>query len=699
MERNPNFLKQKYDLHNSPEVGSAAKRTEVRARVRNKELANASKNGPLQNEKLPQDPSARIQNYLDRFKEIIDRKDENKRERGLDAVKHLLHREYIIDVDTATEQYLHRQKRIAHEQGHGELDVPSWLPQQIKDATKLMLSGEKAEEVLKNFPNEQKQLVEEIVALVQEQKTSLDNWVDYVASPDATYPDWLKYWTMRNIVGLAKYDKDKKVFPKRVENTTNPFPDLNREALAYVLDAIEKKYDGKKINLDQLDLDDRTKVEKLLGSENFAKLYAWAIEKVTPASVELLTVTDGQWIKYNQGSDHNPLTESLQNRGTGWCTAGESVAQSQLSRGDFWVYYSLDEQKKPTIPRAAIRMEGTTIAEVRGIAQDQNLDRDIAPVVAAKMKEFPDGTAYEKKAEDMKQLTMIEHKVRLGQELTKDDLIFLYEINSPIEGFGYQRDPRITELRKQRDLKVDAPIVFGCEPHQIASNEQEIMADTKAYIGKLFPGIFKKLNHLDHIYSAFPEGKIRQQTVEVSDKTPKELLDELKKKSFQVSDYAKYMMEHMVEEEVETVGKSLTAKLKSAFGKKEKRESEQVDTVRLTVRDFGFSQGATTAEVLGTKDDLDANGNLAPFTRGAMTKFGLEFCQATVGPEFRMQYTNQPINEWLLVGMKPIAGPDGDLGVFGLHRVDGGLWLKSAWAVPGKQWNPEHEFMFPSPQV
>lgn len=54
---NHSFLKSKYNLHNAPEVESSAKRTEKRT-----------------GEKVPQDPEARIQNYLERFKEIIERK-------------------------------------------------------------------------------------------------------------------------------------------------------------------------------------------------------------------------------------------------------------------------------------------------------------------------------------------------------------------------------------------------------------------------------------------------------------------------------------------------------------------------------------------------------------------------------------------------------------------------------------------------
>jgi hypothetical protein len=35
-------------------------------------------------------------------------------------------------------------------------------------------------------------------------------------------------------------------------------------------------------------------------------------------------------------------------------------------------------------------------------------------------------------------------------ELSKDDVKFLYELYRPIEGFGYERDPRIDEIRQKR---------------------------------------------------------------------------------------------------------------------------------------------------------------------------------------------------------------------------------------------------------
>lgn len=310
MERNPEFLKEKYGLHNAPEVEAAAERTKI-----------------ITGEKVSQDPSARIQNYLNRFKEISERSDPEKRERGLDALKRFFHQKFVIKPEEIPESYFETQRRIAREQGHGDIEITDGARKQVAEI------------------------------IIADQESSLDAWIDYLASPDATYPDWLKYYATRSVLSMGEYDKEKKQFSKRSKGTTKPFPDLNREALAYVLDALEKKYQGKKIDLESLDEQDKVQLETLLKAENFAKLYAWAIEKVTPASPEQLAGTNGQWVKYDQGSDHMPLVKSLQGHGTGWCTAGESTAQTQLKAGDFYVYYSLDQQGKPTIPRAAIRMQ------------------------------------------------------------------------------------------------------------------------------------------------------------------------------------------------------------------------------------------------------------------------------------------------------------------------------------------------------
>ena len=607
---NPNFLKKKYDLHNAPEVESAAKRTEKSV-----------------GEKVPQDPADRIQNYLDRFNEILDRKDPEKRERGIEALKRILDDKFVITPEEIPEAYFENQKRLAREQGHGDIQI--------------------TDEMLK-------QLTEVIIT---DQKSSLDNWIDYLASKDATYPDWLKYYAIRSIIGLGEYDKEKKQFTKRSNGTTKPFPDLNREALAYVLDAVEKKYQGEIKSEDP-------EFQKILQGENFARLYAYAIDKVTPESADKLVNTKGEWIKYNQNSDHMSLVESLQGHGTGWCTAGESTAQAQIKGGDFYVYYSYDEDGKPTIPRAAIRMNGSEIGEVRGIAPEQNLDPYIGDVVKEKLKEFSDGTAYEKKSADMKLLTGIEKKTKQKQPFTKEDLVFLYEINQPIEGFGYQRDPRIKEILDTRNQEEDAPIVFECTPEQIAHSVSEIRDNTKAYIGKLEPGIFVALSeNVEHIYTKFPEERIKFHHIELGTdvKDDPAFQKEIKKQGMEVSRWAKDLLNSP---DFKVVG-----------------EHKNTDLVEVSVRALGFEKYTKYEDICKRAKE-----------------FGLELCPAEVGPQLRLQYKDQSMGEWLIVAMKAISDSDGNPHLFGVVRSDDGLGLDADDGRPDREWDPVDRFVFLRPR-
>ncbi len=92
---NPEFLKKKFNLQDTEEVKSAAQRTELRSKARHdKEL-----------KKISQNPNERIQNYLDRFSEILNRENEEDRAQGVEAMKRIMYKEHVIkdeDIPEAT---------------------------------------------------------------------------------------------------------------------------------------------------------------------------------------------------------------------------------------------------------------------------------------------------------------------------------------------------------------------------------------------------------------------------------------------------------------------------------------------------------------------------------------------------------------------------------------------------------------------
>lgn len=120
-------------------------------------------------------------------------------------------------------------------------------------------------------------------------------------------------------------------------------------------------------------------------------------------------------------------------------------------------------------------MQGKNIAEVRGIAHEQNLDPYIGNIVDEKLVEFSDGKAYQKKSADMKKLTEIDRKNARGEKLTINDLRFLYEVDSKIKGFGYLKDPRIKEILAKRDAQSDISFIFKCSKEQISTTKNEAL--------------------------------------------------------------------------------------------------------------------------------------------------------------------------------------------------------------------------------
>ena len=107
------------------------------------------------------------------------------------------------------------------------------------------------------------------------------------------------------------------------------------------------------------------------------------------------------------------------------------------------------------------------------------------------------------------------------------------------------------------------------------------------------------------------------------------------------------------------------------------KNPEEATLIRLTVADLGFKSSATTDQIYERAQNL-----------------GLELCPADTGPNYRLKYRNQPLNEWIYMGMKQITDSDGYPNVFELERNDDGLWLDGSWAKPGYEWDPGYKFVF-----
>jgi hypothetical protein len=115
-----------------------------------------------------------------------------------------------------------------------------------------------------------------------------------------------------------------------------------------------------------------------------------------------------------------------------------------------------------------------------------------------------------------------------------------------------------------------------------------------------------------------------------------------------------------------------------------------VTTVELTVRDLGFPQGATIAEL---------------FARA--TTVGLSLCPIELGAHLRLQYRDQPEGARgkpvrrhqapygsITVASEPLSDEEDFPKGFYLRCIEGVLWLRGYRSGPEHVWGPDDHFIF-----
>jgi len=301
-------------------------------------------------------------------------------------------------------------------------------------------------------------------------------------------PAAYRYWAFAEMLKLGSYNPESKEYNQRTERTVAPFPKLDQQALALVLDEIRKKQMGKPSDILFTDEESQAEFRNRLQGENFGKLYAFFQEYLRSLRLptERLFITDGEWRVFPRGSNPQEVVRVLSGFHTQWCIAGAGTAASYLSHSDLHIYFSKDADGKNTIPRACIvHSKNRGITEVRGIISDQtaqqHLDDYITPIVEERLAGLIGGERWQAQMRDMRHLAAIHLKHKRGEALSREDLRFLYEIDGKIQTTGYGQDPRIAEILKGRDVKVDLSFALNIPKDQISTTREEALRGNIKY--------------------------------------------------------------------------------------------------------------------------------------------------------------------------------------------------------------------------
>ena len=311
--------------------------------------------------------------------------------------------------------------------------------------------------------------------LIEKQRESINTWSNYLGDKDCPYPLWFKIYAFDGVSKMGLINKETKEFEKRDKSTVASFPILNPEVLAKVYRNINEFYGVDKEDWLAQHPDDE-KLVSLVKSGNFPKLYAKELFETktiikTPEKPEDI---EGDWFTYQLG-DEDELAKAAE--GTGWCIADPNVAHNYLEYGNYGHSRNegIDEEsnskakfiifklKAPnsldgysTNGVASIRLDPDgMVTEVSGLNEGQAIEDSLIPTVKEKVLSLPGGKEFLQKFEDKQTLIKLDHKLQNGEDLTKEELSFLYELDRPIATLDTynSKDPRITELRKKYDLE------------------------------------------------------------------------------------------------------------------------------------------------------------------------------------------------------------------------------------------------------
>ena len=336
--------------------------------------------------------------------------------------------------------------------------------------------------------------------LIDKQRQSITSWANYLGDKNCPYPLWFKVYAFDGISKMSNtLNLDDADYNRRDNTTALSFPKLNAEILAKVYRQINDFYGVDKENWLAQHSDDE-KLVSLVKSANFPKLYAKELvdTKVIIKTPERTEDVHGDWFEYKLGDEEEIASLA---EGTRWCVVDPNVAHNYLVYGEYghskstgadeesnskakFIIFRLKDPNSPGVfasnGSASIRLDPDGIVdEISGLNDGQAVEDALVPIVKEKALSLPGGEKYLQKFDDKQTLIRLDKKMEKGEDLTKEELSFLYELDRPIATLDTynEEDPRIPELKEKYGIEyalekgVDVnELVPSLNPDDIAKN-------------------------------------------------------------------------------------------------------------------------------------------------------------------------------------------------------------------------------------
>ena len=478
---------------------------------KHKNIVESSFNKARQNkEKLPgKNNERRNFAYLSRLDSMIEKHGDKVEQKLWEASAENL----VMDYEDIPDSYWRQQEQILRDNGQGR---------ELSEYEKEILAED----------------------LIDKQRQSITSWANYLGDKNCPYPLWFKVYAFDGISKMSNaLNLDDADYNRRDNTTALSFPKLNAEILAKVYRQINDFYGVDKENWLAQHSDDE-KLVSLVKSANFPKLYAKELvdTKVILKTPERTEDVHGDWFEYKLGDEEEVASLA---EGTRWCVVDPNVAHNYLIYGQYsnpeeddddydqdyededweddnikvenpeakFIIFRLEDPNTPGVfasnGSASIRLDPNGIVdEISGLNEGQAVEDALVPIVKEKALSLPGGEKYLQKFDDKQTLIKLDNKMKEGEDLTKEELSFLYELDRPIATLDTynEEDPRIPELKEKYGIEyalekgVDAnKLVSSLDSRDIEENLDFLLehdADINNIVSKMHSyGVARKLDY------------------------------------------------------------------------------------------------------------------------------------------------------------------------------------------------------------
>ena len=183
----------------------------------------------------------------------------------------------------------------------------------------------------------------------------------------------------------------------------------------------------------------------------------------------------GEWVSFRKGSQPVEVFQKIRNNNV-WQLTVKDLYDILVSH-DIYIYFVNEE------PQLMIYLyDGKRVNGVFGYGENNSIEEEYLDELKKQLTKFKCNHNEVGKVNNLIRLYDIRKR---KEDLTNEDLEFLYQIKAPVKGFNNEVEDMLDEILSDRDRNEDIASLLNVSSDNITDDIDELDETTECFIGNL----------------------------------------------------------------------------------------------------------------------------------------------------------------------------------------------------------------------